>query len=58
MMKHHDQSKLENIGFVLHFHIVVHHWRKSGQELKESRNLEAGADAEAMEGSSLLACSP
>jgi hypothetical protein len=32
------------------FHIVVHNWRKSGQELKQVRNLEAGADAEGMEG--------
>jgi len=29
----------------------------SGQELKQDRNLEAGADAEAMEESCLLACS-
>jgi hypothetical protein len=33
-----------------HFHITVHHRRTSGQELKLGRNLEAGADAEAMEG--------
>ena len=32
--------------FGLHFH----HWRKSGQELKQGRNLEAGADTEAMDG--------
>jgi hypothetical protein len=32
--------------FSLHFH----HERKSGQKLKQGRNLEAGADAEAMEG--------
>lgn len=31
--------------------------RKSGQELKQDRNLEAGADAEAMEGGCLLVCS-
>ena len=29
-----------------------------GQELKQGRNLEAGADAEAMEGCCLLACFP
>jgi len=45
-----------------HFHIAVHSQRKSGQELTEGRNLEAGADAEAMEGVLLtgllsLACS-
>ena len=36
--------------FGSYFHITVHHQRKSGQGLKEGRNLEAGADAEAMEG--------
>jgi hypothetical protein len=40
----------------VHFQIIVHHWRKSGQELKQDWNLEAGADAEAMEGCCLLAC--
>jgi hypothetical protein len=43
--------------FSLHFQIIVYHWRKPGQELKQSWNLEAGADAEAMEGCHLLACS-
>ena len=33
-----------------YFHIAVHYQRKSGQEFKESRNLEIGADAEALEG--------
>ena len=36
--------------FILYFHIAIHHWRKSGQKLKQGRILEAGADAEAMEG--------
>ena len=59
VMKHYDQSNLGRKGFIwLHFHIVVHHSRKSGQELKQGRNLEAGADAEAMEAFCLLACSP
>ena len=40
--------------FRFHFHITVHHERKSGQELKQGRTLEAGADAEAMEGCCLL----
>jgi hypothetical protein len=31
--------------------------RKSGQKLKQGRNLEAGADAETMEEGCLLACS-
>jgi hypothetical protein len=38
----------------LHFHITVHHQKKYGQELKQSRNLEVGADAEAMEKCCLL----
>jgi hypothetical protein len=42
--------------FGLHFHIVIHHQRKkkvkrkSEQELKEGKNLEAGDDIEAMKG--------
>jgi hypothetical protein len=36
-------------------HIAVDHQRKSGQELKQGRNLEAGVDAEAMEEFSSLA---
>jgi hypothetical protein len=40
------------------FHTAVHHQRKSGQELTQGRNLEAGADVEAMEGFFLLACFP
>ena len=32
--------------FGLYFHTTLHHLRKLGQELKKSRNLEAGADAE------------
>jgi hypothetical protein len=56
--KHHDQSNLRRKGlFGLHFHITLHYQRKSGQELKQGRSLEAGANAEAMEGCRLLACS-
>jgi hypothetical protein len=36
--------------FSLHFYTVIHHWMKSGQIFKQGRNLESGADAEAMEG--------
>jgi hypothetical protein len=37
--------------FPLHFNsTAVHHRRESGQELKQARNLDAGADAEAVEG--------
>ena len=51
VMEHYDQSNLGREGlFGLHFHTVVYHWRRSGQELKQGRNLEAGAEAEAMEG--------
>jgi hypothetical protein len=42
----------------LHFYIAVHHQRKSGQELTQGRNLEAGADSKALEGYCLLACFP
>jgi hypothetical protein len=35
--------------FGLSFHTTVHYQRKSGQELKQGRNLEAGADAETTE---------
>jgi hypothetical protein len=31
--------------FGLHFHIIVYHLKLSGQELKQGRNLEAGAEA-------------
>jgi hypothetical protein len=51
--KHHDPKGCwEGKGlFGLHFQIIIHrHWRKSVQELKQSWNLEAGPDAEAMEG--------
>jgi hypothetical protein len=44
--------------FSLHFYIVVHHQRKSGQEFMQGRSLEAGADAGTMEGCGLLDCFP
>jgi len=44
--------------FSLHFHIAAHHQRKSGQKLTEGRNLEAGADAEAIEGAAYWLASP
>jgi hypothetical protein len=40
-----------------HFLIVIHHQKEVRQELKQGRNLEAEADAEAMEGCCLLTCS-
>ena len=51
-MKHHDQK--ESWGrkglFGLCSQFIVHHWRKSGLELKQGRNLEAGTDTETIEG--------
>jgi hypothetical protein len=44
--------------FGLHFHTAVHHQRKSGHELTQGRNLEAGVGAEAMEECCLLVCFP
>ena len=46
--------------FPLQFCVTVHHQKWVGQELKQGGNLEAGADAAAMEGCCLLlpmACS-
>jgi hypothetical protein len=59
VVKHHDQTSSGGPQglFSSHFHITVHDQRKSGQELTQGRDLEAGADAEAMEGCCLLACS-
>ena len=52
-----QKRKLERKGLsVLPFHIAAHHQKKLGQELKQSRNLETGADAEAVEGRCWLAC--
>ena len=42
--------------FNLHINITGHQERKPRQEFKQCRNLEAGADTEAMEAGSLLAC--
>jgi hypothetical protein len=45
--------------FSLHFHIAVHHQRKSGQELMQGRNLKAAANnAEAMEHDAYWLASP
>ena len=50
--KHHDQKAIWGGKglFGLYFHIAVHHWMNSGQELKQGKNLEADADAEVIEG--------
>ena len=54
--KHHDQeASWGGKGLLsLHFHIALHHQRKSGLELTQYRDLETGADVEAMEGCCLL----
>ena len=51
--KHHDQNtRWGGKGlYGLHFHII-----EGSQELKQSRHMEARADAEAHEGCCLLAC--
>ena len=44
VIKYHDQSILVKKGFIgLCVHITACHQRKSGQELKQGRNLGAGA---------------
>ena len=58
--KPYDQKEVEKERVCMtftYFQIVVPHLRKPGQELKQSCNLEAGADAEVMEECCLLACS-
>jgi hypothetical protein len=40
------------------FHSALHQQKKSGQKFTQGRNLEAGADANAMEKFCLLACFP
>jgi hypothetical protein len=54
VVKHHSQkASWGGKGlFDLHFYVTV---KKSGQEFKQGRNLEAGADVEATEGCCLLA---
>jgi hypothetical protein len=48
------KSKLERKWSI--WLIFPHHWRKSGQEIKQGKNLEAEADTEAI-ARCLLACS-
>lgn len=58
--KYHDQCNLERKGFIwlILFQIAVPYWEKSGQELKQKRNLEAAADTEALgAGYCSLSCS-
>jgi hypothetical protein len=57
MMKLHDQKQLgkERVYLAL-ISWIIFHWGKPRQKLKPGRNLEIGADAQDMEGCSLLAC--
>lgn len=60
-MKHYDQNQVggEKVYlFGLQFHMIIHHWRKSGQELKQDRNLKAGAEVEAMVGAAYWLAQP
>jgi hypothetical protein len=59
-VKHHGpKTSWEGQGlYGLHFQFTIYHWKKSGQELEQGWNLEAGADAEAMEEGCSLACFP
>jgi hypothetical protein len=51
MMKHHDQRNLGEKGLLgLQFPYHCSLAKKVRQELKKGRNLETGADVEAMEG--------
>jgi hypothetical protein len=59
VMKIHGHSNLRRKGLTwLMLPITVQHWRRSGPEFIQSKNLEAGADAEDMEECCSLACSP
>jgi len=59
VIKYHGQQQArEERVHLAHSFAPIHHRKKSGQELKEGRNLEAGADAEAVEGCCLLVRSP
>ena len=49
------QKQFRKKGFII-LHIAVHYQSKTGQELRQGRNLEAGADSEAMGQCCLLAC--
>jgi hypothetical protein len=52
VIKHHDHKQFEGKGLSQLYNSWVAHYYsgKSGQELKQGRNLKAGTDAKAMEG--------
>lgn len=46
---------MEERGYLaLQLLTTVHHHRKSGQELKQAKNLEVGVDAKAIHGGKIL----
>jgi hypothetical protein len=49
LIKHHDSKPLGERMVYFILQLVVYQAGKSGQKLKQGRNLEAEADAEAME---------
>ena len=59
MMRQHKHKQVgeEKVDFTDSSIWHHHHPKQWGQGLKQGRNLEAGADAEAMEGCCLLSCS-
>lgn len=59
MTKHHNQvASCRGQGlFGVCFHIIIRHWRKSGQELKQGRKLETGR-CRVRGGCCWLACCP
>lgn len=54
-----NKSNLQREGFVpaYNFWVTVYHLRKSGQELKQVRNLEAGHRGVLLTGLLLMVCS-
>ena len=53
-----NESWVGKVLFYVHFSVIVHHSRKSEQELKQGRFTDTGSYEEAMEESCLLACFP
>lgn len=52
LMKNNENRNLERKSLFVYLkrYITVHNQRKLGQEIKQSRDLEAGAETDAMEG--------
>ena len=56
-MKPHDQKETWGRRCLFSSYPHIYHQRKLGQKLRQGKNLEAGADSEALSGCCLLACS-